>query len=74
VGLAAKALVEPHATLADALNELITSNGGCAIAVDGTGVYQGVVDLETIMAAVRTMRDQHSAFYLAQKTTSDEVG
>jgi len=72
VGLEARALVEPHATLADALNELITSNGGCAIVVDGSGVYQGIVDLETIMAAVRTMRDQHSAFYLAQKTPTDE--
>ena len=72
VGLQAKALVEPHATLSDALNELITSNGGCAIVVDGSGVYQGIVDLETIMAAVRTMRDQHAAFYLAQKTHHDE--
>ena len=72
VGLKAKALVEPHATLADALNELITSNGGCAIVVDGDGVYQGIVDLETIMSAVRTMRDQHAAFYLAQKTHHDE--
>lgn len=74
VGLEARALVEPHATLADALNELITSNGGCAIVVDGAGVYQGIVDLETIMAAVRTMRDQHAAFYLAQKTSPDEAG
>ena len=72
IGLPARAVVEPHATLADALNELITSNGGCAIVVDGSGVYQGIVDLETIMAAVRTMRDQHAAFYLAQKAYQDE--
>ena len=71
VGLPARALVEPHATLADALNELITSNGGCAIIVDGRGAYQGIVDLETIMAAVRTMRDQHAAFYLAQKSHAE---
>ena len=69
VGLEARALVEPHATLSDALNELITSNGGCAIVVAADGAYQGIVDLETIMAAVRTMREQHSAFYLAQKTS-----
>ncbi len=73
VGLAATALVEPHATLADALNELITSNGGCAIVVGPDGAYQGIVDLETIMAAVRTMREQHAAFYLAQKSPS-QVG
>ncbi len=72
IGLPARAVVEPHATLSDALNELITSNGGCAIVVDGNGVYQGIVDLETIMAAVRTMRDQHAAFYLAQKVHHDE--
>ncbi len=72
VGLPALAVVEPHATLADALNELITSNGGCAIIVDGSGAYQGIVDLETIMTSVRTMRDQHSAFYLAQKSQGHE--
>ena len=66
-GLPARAVVEPHATLADALNELITSNGGCAIVVDGKGAYLGVVDLETIMVAVRTMREEHSRFYLAAK-------
>jgi len=67
MGLKAKAVVEPHATLADALNELISSNGGCAIVADGSGAYLGVVDLETIMAAVRTMREQHDSFYLAAK-------
>ncbi|MGJ9412579.1 betaine/proline/choline family ABC transporter ATP-binding protein [Aeromicrobium sp. CF4.19] len=72
-GLQAHAVVEPHATLADALNELITSNGGVAIVVDTRGAYQGIVDLETIMTAVRAMREQHSAFYLAQKTHHDEV-
>lgn len=71
VGLPAHAVVEPHATLSDALNELITSNGGVAIVVDNRGAYQGIVDLETIMTAVRTMREQHSAFYLAQKTHPD---
>jgi osmoprotectant transport system ATP-binding protein len=68
MGLPATALVEPQATLADALNELITSNAGCAIVTDASGGYLGVVDLETIMAAVRTMREQHSRFYLAAKT------
>jgi osmoprotectant transport system ATP-binding protein len=67
MGLDARALVEPHATLSDALNELLTSNGGCAIVVDSHGAYQGVVDLETIMAAVRVMRAEHSRFYMAAK-------
>ena len=55
-------------------SELITSNGGVAIVVDARGVYQGIVDLETIMTAVRAMREQHSAFYLAQKTQNPDVG
>ena len=74
MGLKAKAVIEPHATLADALNELIISNGGCAIVADGNGAYLGVVDLETIMAAVRTMREQHSSFYLAAKNRPEAVG
>lgn len=67
-GLPAGAVVEPRATLADALNELVTSNAGCAIVTDARGAYLGVVDLETIMLAIRTMREEHSRFYLAAKS------
>ena len=66
-GLLARAVVQPRATLSDALNELIVSNGGCAIVADDQGVFQGVVDLETIMSAVRAMREEHSRYYLAAK-------
>lgn len=55
-GLAATATVEPHATLHDALDEMITSNVGSAIVVDGRGTYQGVVTIDTVMTAVDTMR------------------
>ncbi|MGB3686663.1 MAG: CBS domain-containing protein, partial [Ornithinimicrobium sp.] len=71
-GLPAIATVEPHATLSDALNELIISNAGCAIVVDGNGVYQGIVDMETIMSSVRIMRDDNAQFYLAQKNYEPE--
>ena len=74
VGLPVEAVVEPHATLADALDELIASNVGCTVVVDGTGAYQGVVDLETIMSVVRTVRDQHERFYLAQKSADGQAG
>ncbi len=67
MGLEARAVVEPHATLSDALNELVISNGGCAIVSDSKGAYLGVVDLETIMSAIRAMREEHSRFYLAAK-------
>ncbi len=66
-GLDAGALVEPHATLSDALNELIISNGGCATVVDTRGAFEGVVDLETIMSTIRAMREEHSRYYLAGK-------
>ncbi|CAN5582425.1 betaine/proline/choline family ABC transporter ATP-binding protein [soil metagenome] len=71
-GLPAAATVEPHATLSDALNELIISNAGCAIVVDGKGVYQGIVDMETLMSSVRIMRDDSAQFYLAQKNYDAE--
>jgi len=56
IGLPAVALVEPQATLADALDEMLTSNGGCAIVVDGRGAYQGIVDMELIIDKIREMR------------------
>jgi len=55
-GLPATAQVEPHATLRDALDEMVTSTVGCVIVTDGRGRYQGVVDLGTVMKAVDEMR------------------
>ncbi len=66
-GLPAVALVEPQATLADALNEMLTSNGGVAIVVDGRGAYRGIVDMDTIMLTVRSLREHSTAFYRAAK-------
>jgi osmoprotectant transport system ATP-binding protein len=56
IGLPATAVVEPQATLRDALDEMVTSTVGCAVVVDGQGRYQGVVDLGTVMKAVDEMR------------------
>jgi osmoprotectant transport system ATP-binding protein len=58
VGMPPEALVEPHATLSDALNELITARYSVATVVDGHGVYQGVVDIDRITEAIRTMRSR----------------
>jgi osmoprotectant transport system ATP-binding protein len=58
VGMPPEALVEPHATLSDALNELITARYSIATVVDGHGVYQGVVDIDRITEAIRTMRSR----------------
>ncbi len=63
IGMHPEAIVEPHATLSDALNELITARYSVATVVDGNGVYQGVVDIDRITEAIRTMRsdDQRTA-------------
>lgn len=56
IGLPPDAVVEPQATLNDALNELITANYSVAIVVNSTGEYMGIVDIDHINEAIRTMR------------------
>jgi osmoprotectant transport system ATP-binding protein len=56
MGLPPEALVEPNATLSDALNEMLKSRYGCATVVDADGVYQGNLDFATISAAIQEMR------------------
>ncbi|CAN5256679.1 hypothetical protein BH20ACT8_BH20ACT8_12870 [soil metagenome] len=46
---------------------MLTSNGGCAIVVDGSGIYQGIVDMETIITAIRSMREAASEHYRLAK-------
>ena len=65
VGLPADALVAPQATLADALNEMVRSQVGCAVVVDARGVYRGTVDMSIIMAAAETMRQSARAESIA---------
>jgi osmoprotectant transport system ATP-binding protein len=56
IGLPADAVVQPNATLSDTLNEMLTARYSCAIVVDSRQAYQGIVDINTINEAVRTMR------------------
>jgi osmoprotectant transport system ATP-binding protein len=48
--------VEPHATLADTLNAMITARYSTAVVVDDSGKYLGSVDIDTINEAIRGMR------------------
>ncbi|MFN2471006.1 MAG: ABC transporter ATP-binding protein [Gaiellaceae bacterium] len=57
-GLPATPAIDEQATLYDALNEMLTSLQGAAAVVDAEGVYQGVIDIETIAAAIRAMRTE----------------
>jgi osmoprotectant transport system ATP-binding protein len=67
VGLPQTAQVEPQATLADTLNEMIVSSAGCAVVVDGQQKYSGVVDIDTIMRAIQGMREDTEEYYRAAK-------
>jgi osmoprotectant transport system ATP-binding protein len=73
IGLEVRALVTPQATLADALNEMLSSRFGSAVVVDSTGAYLGTIDMDVIMAAVgtirRSAREQSRAGF-----TRDETG
>ncbi|HLR95297.1 MAG TPA: ABC transporter ATP-binding protein [Jiangellaceae bacterium] len=57
IGLPADAVVEPRATLSDTLNEMITARYSTAVVVDRDGAYEGIVDIDTINTAARSMRD-----------------
>lgn len=61
VGAPAVAIVEPHATLHDALNEMVTANHSVAILVDEQGRYQGIVDIDTINESIRQLRSTQRA-------------
>jgi osmoprotectant transport system ATP-binding protein len=54
-GVPVEAILEPQATLHDALDEMLTSDGGVLPVVDGEGAFTGVVNLKTIMTAVRSI-------------------
>ncbi|MFO8075196.1 MAG: ABC transporter ATP-binding protein [Egibacteraceae bacterium] len=56
VGLPVRAQVPLNATLSDALDEMLTSSVGVAIVVDDRGAYAGIVDIDTVMTAVNTLR------------------
>jgi len=55
-GMSVSAVVDPHATLAGALDAMVSSRVGGVVVVDGRGAYIGTVDMGVIMAAAETMR------------------
>lgn len=63
LGVQVVAKVEPQATLHDALEEMLSSNAGQAVVVDGRGVFQGVIAAETLTAAVARMRSDAQKHY-----------
>ncbi len=67
LGLPAVAFVEPHATLSDALEEMLIGSAGVAIVIDRRGVFQGILDIDTIITSIQQMRDESAEFYRAEK-------
>ncbi len=67
-GLPVKALVEPQATLHDALDEMLVGSVGVAVVVDGHGRYEGILDIDDVMAAIREMREADSQYYRLLKS------
>ncbi len=55
LGVPADDLVQPTATLSDALDATLTAAYGYAVVVDDSGRYQGVVDFDAIHQAVAAM-------------------
>jgi osmoprotectant transport system ATP-binding protein len=55
-GIKVRAVVEPTATLATALEAMLGSVVGVVVVVDGSGALLGTLDLRTIMAAVEAVR------------------
>ncbi len=51
-------VMQSTATLYDALNEMLNSLHGATAVVDAEGAYCGVIDIETVAAAIRAMRQE----------------
>lgn len=55
-GMAVRAIVEPTATLAGALDAMVSSRTGGVVVVDRRGAFLGAVDMGVIMKAAEEMR------------------
>ena len=60
-GEPAKAVLRDDATLSDALNEMLGKPYSIAVVVDSDGAYKGVVDFQTVNAAIITMHASRDA-------------
>ena len=60
-GTAVDACVTPTTRLDEALDRLVTTRTGAAVMVGADGTFGGIVDLEAVMTAVRTMRSAEPA-------------
>jgi osmoprotectant transport system ATP-binding protein len=71
LGLDVVAIVEPQATLRDTLEEMLTGNAGCAVVVDRRGVYQGVIEVETLAEVIKAMQASARRHYEQLESTGE---
>ena len=71
VGEEPEAVVTLQATLAQALNDLITARGSVVPVVDDRGAYRGLVDIDRINTAVRTMHGHRVGARTEDPSTGD---
>jgi len=62
-GAKVTALVDPNATLHDALEEMLLSNAGQAVVVDGKGRCLGILDIERLAEVLKRLRSQARKHY-----------
>ena len=72
IGSVPQAVVQPRATLSDALNELVAARYAVTVVVDDQGRYQGVLDFDQLNDAIRSMRS--AAVAAARTEFADEEG
>ncbi len=72
-GLPATPAIEQQATLFDALNEMLNSLAGAAAVVDDQGICKGVIDIETIGTAIRSMRAEARQRYRGEQSETPEA-
>jgi osmoprotectant transport system ATP-binding protein len=63
LGMPVQAIVEPQATLRDALEEMLTSSSGCCTVVDGRRRFQGIISIESVTAVIQRMQDEARRHY-----------
>ncbi len=63
IGVKVTSTVPPHATLHDALEEMLTSNAGQTVVIDDDGRYQGILDIEQLTEVLRRMRASAKKHY-----------
>ena len=73
-GWPAVAVVEKGSSLYNVLDTMITSYKGSAIVVNDEGRYEGIVDFETVLEAINTMRPIEQEYPVSPEVSGGATG